>query len=79
MDCHPSEDAAGPFFEGLTEADVTIDESGHVSDIALIQSVGNAKEAAVIASMKACSFSPATIGGEPFASHTRLKIRWTKE
>ena len=67
------------FVDGSTDADLTIDESGHVSSVALVESVGGTNETEAIASMKECIFAPATVDGKPFASHVRLKIRWERE
>jgi hypothetical protein len=72
----PRDDPEWPLVEGVTDADLTIDESGHVSSVLLIKSVGGPKEMAAIAAMKEWVFVPATIEGKPFVSHSRLRIRW---
>jgi hypothetical protein len=70
------DDPEWAFVEGVTDADLTIDQSGHVSRVVLITSVGGPREMAVIASKRDCVFLPATIDGKPFVSHTRFRIRW---
>lgn len=72
----PRDDPEWRFVEGTTVADLTIDESGHVSNVVLIKSVGGPKEMAAIAAMKDWVFVAATIEGKPFVSRTRVTIRW---
>ncbi len=72
----PPDDPEWVFVEGVTDADLTIDESGHVSRAVLIKSVGGPREMEAIAAKKDCLFVPATIDGKPFVSHSRFKIRW---
>ena len=62
--------------DGVSVAVLTIEATGQVSALELKKSNGSANEAKWAEWLKACTFSPATIDGQPFQSHFQSRSDW---
>jgi len=58
--------------------DITIDESGKVSDLKLVKGIEHSIDETVIATIRQWTFNPANRGGRPIASEQELHFHYEK-
>jgi hypothetical protein len=62
--------------DGVSVAVLTIETTGQVSALEMRKSNGSANEAKWAEWLKACTFTPATVDGQPFQSHFQSRADW---
>jgi len=75
---HPDLSAMPDGAKGDVVVDVTIDETGRISDLKLVKGIAQTIDALVIATVREWTFTPASRDGQPISSEQELHFHYEK-